>query len=47
MKIWIISDTHFNHNRIIELEERPEDYQELIINNWKKLVKNEDTIIHL
>lgn len=47
MKIWIISDTHFNHEKLIELEWLPTNYQEQIIRNWKKLVAPTDTIIHL
>jgi calcineurin-like phosphoesterase family protein len=45
--IWIISDTHFNHNKIIEYENRPINYNEEIIKNWNKLVNPQDTIIHL
>lgn len=48
-KIFIISDTHFNHDIIKDpsFEWRPDNYNELIIKNWKKIVWPEDTIIHL
>lgn len=47
MNIFIISDTHFNHKNIIKYENRPEDFNEVIITNWNKLVKKEDLVIHL
>lgn len=46
-KIFIISDTHFNHEKIKSLEWRPDNYNELIKHYWNKLVSPEDTIIHL
>jgi calcineurin-like phosphoesterase family protein len=45
--IWLIADTHFNHPNILKYEDRPSNYQELIIAHWKKLVRPQDTIIHL
>lgn len=49
IKIFIISDTHFNHEAIKneDFENRPDNYNELIIKNWKKLVSEGDTVIHL
>ena len=51
MKIYIISDTHFNHNNILKYCNRPfksvEEMNEAIINNWNKLVKKNDLIYHL
>ena len=44
---WIISDTHFNHEFMISSWIRPADYQQQIINNWKKVVEPEDTVYHL
>lgn len=46
-KIWIISDTHFNHKFMVDKWIRPDNYQELIINNWRKYVGIYDTVIHL
>jgi len=45
--IYIISDTHFLHRNIIKYCNRPENHEELIINNWKKVVKDDDVIFHL
>ena len=47
MKTWLITDTHFNHARIIEYEGRPADYQNLIVSNVRRLVNHEDLVIHL
>ena len=46
-RTWLITDTHYNHKRIIEKCERPEDYEAQINRNWCLLVKPTDTIIHL
>lgn len=44
-KLWIISDTHFGkENSILK---RSENFQQEIIDNWRSLVKDNDTIIHL
>lgn len=47
MKIFIISDTHWNHENIKKYENRPENFNEVIIRNWQKLVSPEDLVIHL
>lgn len=47
MKYYVISDTHFLHNNIIKYCNRPEDYNERIIENWRKVVSDEDIVIHL
>lgn len=44
---WLITDTHFNHAKIIELCSRPQNSQQLIIENWQRLVRPEDTVFHL
>lgn len=44
-KIWIISDTHFNHEFMKTI--RSIHYQEKIIQWWKDVVWKNDTIIHL
>lgn len=50
-KIWLISDTHFNHEKIIEYCNRPfknvNDMNENIIKNWNSVVKNGDKVYHL
>lgn len=51
MKIFVTSDTHFNHRNIIEYTNRPfktvEAMNEDIINKWNNKVGKEDLVIHL
>ena len=47
MKIYLISDTHFNHANIATHCDRPADFTETIIRHWQKIVKPEDCVIHL
>lgn len=51
MKIYIISDTHFNHKNIIDYCNRPfKDINEMnntIIDNWNNTVKEDDIVYHL
>lgn len=44
---WIISDTHFNHDRIATYCDRPADFTERIIKNCQEVVKAEDLVLHL
>jgi len=44
---WIISDTHFGHKNIIKYCGRPVNHNELIMENWRKLIKPEDVVLHL
>lgn len=46
MRIWLVSDTHFGHKRIIEYG-RPEDFEQKIKTNLLESVKPEDLLIHL
>ena len=43
---WLISDTHFGHDSMIKYENRPVDHNEIMVNNWNKIVKDEDLVIH-
>lgn len=45
-KMWLISDTHFSHEKMI-VYGRPVDYEEQIKKNLKLMVKPEDTLVHL
>jgi calcineurin-like phosphoesterase family protein len=49
--IWFTSDTHFGHQRIIELAGRPFDsvaeMNETMIMNWNAVVGEADTVFHL
>ena len=47
MKVYLISDTHFNHKNIATYCDRPADFTERIIENWQRTVKPEDLVIHL
>jgi len=53
---WFISDTHFSHANIIVFEHegkriRPfqtiEEHDELLVENWNKLIKPSDRVYHL
>ena len=50
-KIWVISDTHFNHKTMIKENWRQflsiDDMNNKIILNWNKLISDEDIVYHL
>lgn len=50
-KVWLISDNHFNHQKIIEYCNRPfktvEQMNEEMIKKWNSVVKEDDKIYHL
>ncbi len=46
-KIWLITDTHFNHDKIKEYCGRPDDCDEQMIKNCKKVIQDHDLLIHL
>lgn len=51
MKIFIISDTHFNHENIIRYSNRPfetaEEMNEEMIKRWNAKVGRDDLVVHL
>jgi len=47
MNIFVITDTHFYHENIKKYEGRPENFNELLITAWNKIVKWDDIVIHL
>ncbi len=50
-KIYLIANTHFNHNNIIKYCNRPfkdiEEMNKSIINNWNSIVDKDDIVYHL
>lgn len=50
-KIFVTSDTHFNHENIIKYCNRPftsvEEMNKTLIDNWNNVVSNEDTVFFL
>ncbi|MDE2098295.1 MAG: metallophosphoesterase [Patescibacteria group bacterium] len=46
-RIWLITDTHWNHTRLIELGHRPANFEERIRFQWQRLVAPSDIVIHL
>ena len=44
---WIISDTHFFHTNIGRYCDRPDGWQDLIVENWNRLVRPDETVFHL
>ena len=46
-KFWVIADTHFGHDNIIELAGRPVEFESKIIKSLVRTVKREDVLIHL
>ena len=47
MNVYLISDTHFNHQNIATYCQRPTDFTEVIIKRWNETVQSGDTVIHL
>ncbi len=47
MKTWVISDTHFYHENTIKWCGRPEDFNELIVQNWIRNIHPNDLVYHL
>jgi len=44
---WIIADTHFFHANIQQYCNRPAGWQDLIIENWNRLIQPGDIVFHL
>ena len=49
-KIWLISDTHFGHEKILEYCDRPfssiREHDEYLIYKWNSKVEKDDTVVH-
>lgn len=44
---YIISDTHFDHKNLVKNKIRPENYQDILMDNIEKMVRPQDVLIHL
>lgn len=44
---WLITDTHFNHDAIVELCGRPANFKDLIMTNLRRYLAPQDFLIHL
>jgi calcineurin-like phosphoesterase family protein len=44
---FVISDTHFFHKNIVEYAGRPANHNELMIQNWRAIVRFDETVLHL
>ena len=51
MRIWVLSDPHFNHENVIRYSNRPyasvREMDEAIIANWNRVVDDEDLVLCL
>jgi len=47
VNFYLISDTHFNHQKLETYCMRPENFTDLIVKRWSETVKPEDVVIHL
>jgi len=47
MKIWLISDTHFFHEKIDGYDDRPEGWVSKLSKQWELNVSKDDLVIHL
>jgi len=46
-KVYLVSDTHFYHHKLIEVCNRPQNFEQKIINQWKNTVSSNDIVYHL
>lgn len=44
---WVISDTHFGHENIVDFCRRPADFEEIIVKEWAEAVPDTATVLHL
>lgn len=46
-RVWLTTDTHFQHRKLIEKGFRPADFEAQIIQRWREMVRPHDHIYHL
>lgn len=44
---WIIADTHFFHTNIGQYCDRPDGWQDMILENWNRYIQPGDIVFHL
>jgi calcineurin-like phosphoesterase family protein len=44
---WVTSDTHFGHENIVGYCARPEDHDQIILEQWRAHVPDDATVLHL
>lgn len=44
---WIISDTHFYHDKIMGYCDRPENFTQKTMSHWRKMIAPDDLVYHL
>ena len=47
MNYWIVTDTHFGHNKMYEYCDRPIGFEDKILKQIKHKVKSDDILINL
>ena len=47
MKYWVVTDTHYGHDKLTKLCGRPKDFSERIHKSLFKTIKYDDVLIHL
>lgn len=47
MNFYLTTDTHFFHEKIKLLSDRPDDFECKILNDWFKTLQKDDVLIHL
>ena len=48
MQVFVISDTHWGHSALSDkFKERPTDFEVRISQNWQRMIKTDDLVIHL
>lgn len=46
-KVWLITDTHFGHKKMIDYCNRPEGFEDVIFDNLSSAINEDDILIHL
>jgi calcineurin-like phosphoesterase family protein len=44
---WVVSDTHFGHENIVGYCSRPDDHDQLMLEQWRAHVPDDATVLHL